>query len=182
MRPPVVLHAISALDDSTMDYTAAAIIPGLTKCIGESESLRKEITNSPDFWSIMHRLHQHKDESERVFALLQAIATSQPTAVTADNYESAISLANDFAAAGSVGSIQEQRRDMAARRGGGKAQAKQAPKTQESPIVVRGVESVSIIYHLTSRIPDLISQSHLERNEAWAAYWSPVFRALGHSA
>ena len=32
--------------------------------------------------------------------------------------------------------------------------------------------------HLTNRIPDLIAQSHLERNEAWAAYWSPIFRAL----
>jgi brefeldin A-resistance guanine nucleotide exchange factor 1 len=40
------------------------------------------------------------------------------------------------------------------------------------------VKSINIILHLTSRIPDLIQQSHLERNEAWAAYWSPIFRAL----
>jgi brefeldin A-resistance guanine nucleotide exchange factor 1 len=31
---------------------------------------------------------------------------------------------------------------------------------------------------MTNRIPDLIQQSHLERNEAWAAYWSPIFRAF----
>lgn len=129
MRAPVVLHAISSFDDATLEYTAPAIINGLTKCIAGAESLRKEITNSPDFWSIMHRMHEHKDEAERVFVLLQAIATSKPTAVTADNYESAIGLANDFAAAGSVGSIQEQRRDMVARRGGGKAQ-KQPTKPQ----------------------------------------------------
>jgi golgi-specific brefeldin A-resistance guanine nucleotide exchange factor 1 len=40
------------------------------------------------------------------------------------------------------------------------------------------VKAINIILHLTNRIPDLIQQSHLERNEAWAAYWSPIFRAL----
>ena len=40
------------------------------------------------------------------------------------------------------------------------------------------MKSINIILHLTGRIPDLIQQSHLERNEAWAAYWSPIFRAL----
>ena len=40
------------------------------------------------------------------------------------------------------------------------------------------MKALNIIYHLTSRISDLIQQSHLERSEAWAAYWSPIFRAL----
>jgi brefeldin A-resistance guanine nucleotide exchange factor 1 len=40
------------------------------------------------------------------------------------------------------------------------------------------VKAINIVLHLTNRIPDLIQQSHLERNEAWAAYWSPIFRAL----
>lgn len=35
-----------------------------------------------------------------------------------------------------------------------------------------------MIYSLTTRIPDLMSQSHLESKEAWAAYWSPIFKAL----
>lgn len=35
-----------------------------------------------------------------------------------------------------------------------------------------------MIYSLTARIPDLMKQSHLESKEAWAAYWSPIFRAL----
>ena|SRR2546423_14076313 len=126
MRAPVVLHAISSFDDTTMDFTAPAIVNGLKKCIAGAESLRKEITNSPDFWSIMHRLHQHKDEAESVFKLLYSIAESQPTIVTADNYESAIELANDFASAASVGSLQEQRKD-AARRG---AKASRQPKQQ----------------------------------------------------
>lgn len=125
MRAPVVLHAISSFDDTTIDFTAPAIVNGLKKCIAGAESLRKEITNSPDFWSIMHRLHQHKDEAESVFKLLYAIAESQPTIVTADNYESTVELANDFASAASVGALQEQRKD-AARRGG------KAPKQTNS--------------------------------------------------
>jgi len=35
-----------------------------------------------------------------------------------------------------------------------------------------------MIYSLTTRIPVLMQQSHLESKEAWAAYWSPIFRAL----
>jgi golgi-specific brefeldin A-resistance guanine nucleotide exchange factor 1 len=43
---------------------------------------------------------------------------------------------------------------------------------------MRGTKAISIIYQLTSRIPEFISNSHLERNEAWATYWSPIFRTL----
>lgn len=44
--------------------------------------------------------------------------------------------------------------------------------------VARGVSAIKMIYSLTSRIPVLMKQSHLESKEAWAAYWSPIFRAL----
>jgi golgi-specific brefeldin A-resistance guanine nucleotide exchange factor 1 len=43
---------------------------------------------------------------------------------------------------------------------------------------MRGTRAISLIYQLTSRIPEFISNSHLERNEAWATYWSPIFRTL----
>lgn len=126
MRAPVVLHAISSFDDTTIDFTASAILNGLKKCFGGAESLRREIANSPDFWSIMHRLHQHKDEAESVFKLLHFISESQTMGVTADNYESTIELANDFASAASVGSLQEQRKDAVRRAG-------KAPKQARSP-------------------------------------------------
>ena len=49
---------------------------------------------------------------------------------------------------------------------------------RENAAVTRGVRAITIIYSLTSLIPSFITQSHLERNEAWAAYWSPIFRAF----
>ena len=174
MRAPVVLHAISSFDDTVLEHTAEAVLQGLTDCIAKPGSLRNEIVNSPDFWSILQQLHEHKTQADHVFEILQNIAASQPTAVTADNYESAITLANDFAAAGSIGTIQEQRRDLLARRG---KQVKPV-KIEENGVVIRGSKAINIIYMLTSRISSLIEQSHLERNEAWAAYWSPIFRAL----
>jgi brefeldin A-resistance guanine nucleotide exchange factor 1 len=174
MRAPVVLHAVSSFDDTLLEHTAEAVLQGLADCIAKPGSLRNEIVNSPDFWSILQRLHQHNTQAEHVFEILQNIATSQPTAVTADNYESAITLANDFASAGSIGTIQEQRRDLLARRG---KQVKPV-KVEENGVVIRGSKAINIIYLLTSRISSLIEQSHLERNEAWAAYWSPIFRAL----
>ncbi|RAL63945.1 hypothetical protein DID88_003133 [Monilinia fructigena] len=36
----------------------------------------------------------------------------------------------------------------------------------------------AMIYSLTSQIPVLMEQSHLESKDAWAAYWSPIFMAL----
>ena len=126
-----------------------------------------------------------------MFVLLQQIAAAQPTVVNADNYESTIELANAFAAAGSVGAVEERQRDLSTRRGKPTKPPKTpsvppseirepayADKTRENVVVTRAVKAVSIICHLTSRIPDLIAQSHLERREAWAAYWSPVFRSL----
>ena len=71
----------------------------------------------------MHRLHQHKDEAETVFKILHFIAITQPAAVTADNYEATIDLANDFASAASVGFLQEQRKDAARRAGRAPKQA-----------------------------------------------------------
>jgi len=125
MRAPVVLHAISSFDQGIMDNSALPILKGLSLCVSKPGSLRNEVTSSPDFWSILQRLHKHKDGAEAVFVLLHSVATSTPSAVTADNYEAAVSLANDFATAGSIGTVLEQRRDMAARRPKG---AKAPPK------------------------------------------------------
>lgn len=35
----------------------------------------------------------------------------------------------------------------------------------ENPVVQRAVQAVNIIYNMTSRIPQLMKQSHLESNE-----------------
>lgn len=67
----------------------------------------------------------------------------------------------------------------------------------ENPVVQRGFKAIDIIYSMTSRIPQLMKQSHLENNEgkqtlpilprlspvtnfpsAWSAYWLPIFEAL----
>jgi golgi-specific brefeldin A-resistance guanine nucleotide exchange factor 1 len=125
MRAPVVLHAISSFNQEILDHSALPILKGLSRCISNPGPLRNEVTTSPDFWSILQRLHKHKEGAEMVFGLLQSVTNSPPSAVTADNYESAVSLANDFATAGSVGSVFEQRRDMAGRRAKG---GKQPPK------------------------------------------------------
>lgn len=174
MRAPVVLHAISSFDDRVLDATATSIMKGLTSCIAEPGPLRNEITTSPDFWSILQRLHQHKTEAANVFEMLSSIAQSAPTSINSDNFEATISLANEFVTAGSIGSMQEQRRDMAARRG---IKAKPAPPEQTDQ-VQRAVKAINIIYSLAPNVPNLIIQSHLERNEAWAAHWSPIFRSL----
>ncbi|KAJ5782987.1 hypothetical protein N7457_004761 [Penicillium paradoxum] len=174
MRVPVVLHAISGFDQDILETVATPTVKGLARCIGHTGRLRNEITISPDFWSILQRLHQHEAVASLVFDLLQSIVQSMPDIITADNYEFVVSLANDFVSAGRVGSIEERHRDAQARRNKGVKQ----PKSSENQVVTRGVKAIGLIYHLTGRVPALIKQSHLEENEAWAAYWSPIFQSL----
>jgi brefeldin A-resistance guanine nucleotide exchange factor 1 len=124
MRVPVILHSISSFDQDTLESVAVPTVKGLSRCVFDGSLLRNEITVSPDFWSILQRLHQHKEAAPLVFSLLKTVVDSIPPIVTADNYESAVGLANDFISAGSVGYIEERQRDAVARRSKGHKQPK----------------------------------------------------------
>lgn len=65
-----------------------------------------------------------------VFQLVEDLTTSPQPGITADNYEAAIALLNEFATAAQVGAIQEQRHDQATRRG-------KAPKSKKTEYVPR---------------------------------------------
>lgn len=120
MRAPVVLHAISSFDQETLESAAIPVTEGLSRAITSAGALRSEITNSPDFWSILQRLHQNQEAGQMVFDILQSIVAFTPPAITSDNYESAVNLARDIAAYGSVGAADEQKRDASKRSKAGK--------------------------------------------------------------
>ncbi|ODM17972.1 hypothetical protein SI65_06760 [Aspergillus cristatus] len=174
MRVPVILHGISSFDQDILESVAIPIVKALSQCVTDPGLLRNQITVSPDFWSILQRLHQHAEAAPLVYELLQTIIESAPPIVSADNYESAVTLANEFISAGSVGAFEERQRDAVSRRTKGVKQ----PKQSENQVVARGVKAIGLIYHLTRRAPALISQSHLEKSEAWSAYWTPIFQSL----
>ena len=100
------------------------MVKGIARCIREPGPLRKEMINSPDFWAILKTLHSIDEVAAQVFRILEELTADGFSAITADNYEAAVSLLNDFAMAGSVGAVFEQRRDTLARRG---KTAKQPP-------------------------------------------------------
>ncbi|KAM5467500.1 GDP/GTP exchange factor for ARF [Microsporum audouinii] len=174
MRPPVVLHIISSFDQPILEVVATPVVTGLLQCINESEALKNELSTSPDFWSILQRLHQHQDAAQMVFALLQSIVESSVPVITADNYEAAVNLTNEFATAGGIATVREIKREIAIRR---PKPVKQV-RVRDNPYVIRGTKAIGVIYRITGRIPALIQQSHLERSEAWAAYWFPIFNTL----
>jgi hypothetical protein len=123
--------------------------------------LRSELAGSPDFWSILSRLSNVPDAAGDVFALVEDLTTSTQPGITADNYEAAIALLNEFATAAQVGAREEQLFDQAARRGKG-----QKPKKPESnEIVIRGSTAMSIVFQLSGKVPNFIKQSHLETTE-----------------
>ena len=116
IRAPVILHTVAGYDQYILEKASVQIINGLTLCIRDLSPLRNEITNTPDFWSILQSLHTLPEAAGKAFNLVARVVTGQQAAVTADNYKDSISLLNGFAAAGSVGAVFEQKRDKSARR------------------------------------------------------------------
>lgn len=150
MRVPVILHNISGFDQDILESVAVPIVQGLTRCIANPEPLRNEITISPDFWSILQRLHQHKEAAPLVFELLQLIVDAAPAIVTADNYESAVALANDFISAGSVGSVDERHHDAMPRRKGAKQSKSKFvfPSSLEKFPMINGSAGIMRLYRV----------------------------------
>lgn len=73
--------------------------------------------NSPDFWAILKTIHSVDEVAPSVFQVMEDLSAGNFSSITADNYEAAVILLNDFASAGSVGSILEQRQDAVSKRG-----------------------------------------------------------------
>lgn len=79
----------------------------------------------------MRNLRNLHEAAPSVFELLESVVienvgTGASSSITSDNYEFVVSLLNDFATAGSIGAIIEQKRDRNAR----KAQPVKQSKTR----------------------------------------------------
>ena len=176
IRAPVVLHAISSFRDDLLRQCAQPILKGIHGCVSGPPRLKNEMATSPDFWAVLHTLQTVPEAAGLAFQIAEAVADTSSQAITADNYEATVSLLNGFATAGSVGARQEQQREQAARRG--QPQPPPDKKAKKNEAVIRGTRALVLVSQLATRVPALIEQSHLETNEAWRAYWSPVFRCL----
>lgn len=112
----MVLHTISSFDQQKLEKAATPIVKGLAICTQKPGPLRNEITNTPDFWSLLRTLQDNTEVAGSIFDLVDGVVASQPSAVTADNYEPTVRLLNGFATAASVGAVIEQKRDRNARK------------------------------------------------------------------
>ncbi|KAF2103590.1 Sec7-domain-containing protein [Rhizodiscina lignyota] len=179
IRAPVVLHHLSSFPQELLEQSAMPLLRGLSDCINGPAPLRSEVATSPDFWSILRSLATAPDASAAVFKIAEDLVTREK-GVGADNYEAIVTLLNDFATAGSVGAYEEQRRDASSRDGRdkGKGGEKRRRKSKNEEAVIRGVNAVGLIWGLIGRVQAWIEGSHLEREKAWTAYWSPIFQTL----
>lgn len=175
VRPPVLLHAVSSFPKDTLVKCAEIVLQGIKLCIDKPGPLRNEVMTSPDFWAIMGTLAGNAEVASIVFEILESGVGGSPPAIIADNYRPAIALLNQFANAANIGALAEQRTADRKQR---KARPAKAEKASDNATVQRGIRAVNLIYGMTSRIPHLMKQSHLEKNEAWSAYWLPIFEAL----
>ncbi|KAK4448109.1 hypothetical protein QBC34DRAFT_408165 [Podospora aff. communis PSN243] len=175
IRAPVLLHSVSSFPQDTLVKTSGLVLRGLKLCIEKPCPLRSEIMTSPDFWAILQTLATNPDSAPIVFEILESGVTGTPPAIMADNYEAVLRLLNEFATMAQVGAIAEQKAD---RKQGRKGRTAKQEKPSENAVVARGIKAINNIYQLTTRIPHLMKQSHLESSEAWSAYWLPIFQTL----
>ncbi|KKA28301.1 hypothetical protein TD95_003031 [Thielaviopsis punctulata] len=168
---PVLLHTISNFPKDVMSKCNVLLLQGLKSCIEEPSPLRSEIMTSPDFWAILRCLAGRPESSSTVFEILDAGTTGNAPSIISDNYEASILLLNDFATASRM--LVSPRQDPRQR----KDRLSKMP-TETNETVARGLRAITLIYNMTSRIPHLMKQSHLESSEAWSAYWLPVFKSL----
>lgn len=143
---------ISSFSQPKLEKSAALILKGLIVCIKESGTLRNEIINTPDFWSIIERIHTVPPVSAGVFSLLKAVVEDRAPAVTADNYEFVIGLLNSFANAGGAAAASRQQREPSIRR----------PQPQEEAQPRSGSPST----HPLSRILTAFAERTRSSNEA----------------
>jgi brefeldin A-resistance guanine nucleotide exchange factor 1 len=106
------------------------------------------------------------EASGDVFALVEDLTTSIQPGITADNYEAAIALLNEFATAAQVGAMEEQLYDQSRR---GKGQKAKKPESNE--VVIRGGTAMNIVFQLSGRVPNFIEQSHLETTEGMCSLY-----------
>lgn len=111
MRAPVLLHTISTFPKDILTRTSQLVLQGLKVCIDQPGPLRSEIMTSPDFWVILRTLSEYPNSSPVVFDILEGGVSGSPSAIIADNYEAAIALLNEFAAAAKDGIPTEQKAD-----------------------------------------------------------------------
>ncbi|KAL9600383.1 MAG: hypothetical protein Q9219_003233 [cf. Caloplaca sp. 3 TL-2023] len=174
VRAPVVLHIVSSFSQPRLERSAAFVLKGLIVCMKESGTLRNEIINTPDFWSIIERIHMVPTVTAGVFNLLKAIVEDKAPAVTADNYEFVVGLLNSYANAGGAAAASQHQREPSNRR----VPPQEQLKLRENEVFQRGEEAIYLVFQMTGRVPALVMQSHLEKNEAWITYWSPIFECL----
>ncbi|KAK4126045.1 Sec7-domain-containing protein [Parathielavia appendiculata] len=176
VRVPVLLHTLSSFPKDTLVKAAGLVLRGLKLCTEKPCPLRNEIMTSPDFWVILQTLATNADAAPGVFEILESGVSTTPSAIMADNYEAALGLLNEFASMASIGAVAEQKNDRKLGRKGARPIKQEKPS--ENAVVERGVKALNSISRMTTRIPHLMQQSHLESSEAWSAYWLPVFQAL----
>ncbi|KAG6070005.1 hypothetical protein E4U16_007218 [Claviceps sp. LM84 group G4] len=168
-----LLHTIASLPQHVVDQTADVILSGFVVCTDKPSALRNEMMKSPDFWSILRLLAKTRKSSSSVFSILKSSVSGSPPAISADNYEATIGLLGYFASASADLDALATPSDTNLPSSGRKHKIK-----VDDAAVGRGCEAINTLQGMTSHVPQLMQQSRLESNEAWSAYWLPIFKVL----
>ena len=91
-----------------MKSSAVLIAKGFIVCIRDGGPLKSEIISTLDFWSILDKLRSIPDSQNIIFSLIEGLVGAKSSAITADNYESAIGLLDKFATSQQLSVVQQQ--------------------------------------------------------------------------
>lgn len=171
-----LLHYISSLPQEVLAQTSGTILSGLATCTNEPGPLRSQMMTSPGFWATLRVLANSPESAAMVFDILDKGTTGTPPAIMADNYVAAVALLNQFASAANPLASPEAKAETERRQSADSSRVVEVKADQAA--IDRGCKAIQTLQNMTSRVPQLMQQSHLESSEAWSAYWLPIFQSL----
>ena len=171
-----VLDALDLLLGLPIDIVpevAEQMMAGVLTLLKADTSCVRPNLNWDVLFALLSSTSNHPEAAKYSFeAISMFVAESGGENVSVENYADCVDLLIRFAAAGAVGADGVMKQESGQR--GGKSHMSKA----QASAVERAKKSIEMLYSLHSQTPRLISQSKLNPDMTWSAYWFPILVGL----
>ncbi|KAI8601707.1 hypothetical protein EDD21DRAFT_373786 [Dissophora ornata] len=171
-----VLDALDLLLGLPIDVVpevAEQMMAGVLTLLKADTSCVRPNLNWDVLFALLSSTSNHPEAAKYSFeAISMFVAENDGENVSVENYADCVDLLIRFAAAGAVGAEGAMKQESGQR--GSKSHMSKA----QASAVERAKKAVEMLYRLHSQAPRLISQSKMNPELTWSAYWFPILVGL----
>ncbi|KAG0329161.1 GDP/GTP exchange factor for ARF [Dissophora globulifera] len=171
-----VLDALDLLLGLPIDVVpevAEQMMAGVLMLLKADSSCVRPNLNWDVLFALLSSTSNHPEAAKYSFeAISMFVAENDGENVSVENYADCVDLLIRFAAAGAVGAESPMKQESNQRRGKGHMSKAQASAVERAKM------AVEMLYRLHSQAPRLISESKMNPELTWSAYWFPILVGL----